>query len=142
MKFEYCKLRLVKEKEVEYCINSPEKVLEIAVELLHLHEEPEEVFCTVCLDSKLKTVSIFEVSRGSLNTSIVHPREVFKRVLLSNANSIIFLHNHPSGDPTPSTEDINITRTLVEAGNILGIKVLDHVIIGDSVYSLKQKGIL
>jgi DNA repair protein RadC len=80
---------------------------------------------------------------GSLNASIVHPREVFKEALRRSAASLICVHNHPSGDPTPSREDIEVTRRLVECGQMLGIEVLDHLIIGEKKYvSLKEKGYL
>ena len=79
-----------------------------------------------------------------MNASIVHPREVFKRALLQNANSIILLHNHPSGDPKPSKEDVDITNRLIESGDLLGIRVLDHIIIGDenNYISLKQENLI
>lgn len=80
------------------------------------------------------------VSKGNLNSSIVHPREIFKRAVLNNAASIICMHNHPSGDPTPSQNDIDITKRIDEAGELMGIPLLDHVIIGDGTYiSLKEK---
>jgi DNA repair protein RadC len=79
------------------------------------------------------------ISQGNLNSSIIHPREVFKNAILSNANSIILVHNHPSGDINPSKEDIEVTKRLREVGNLLGIKVLDHVIIGDTFYSFGQE---
>ena len=142
-------LKVVKEKEINYDwtdknINSPEKVAEVAINVLELHEQAEESFYIFTLDTKNKITGIFEVSKGSLNSSIVHPREVFKRALLQNANSIILLHNHPSSDPMPSKEDIDITNRLIEAGNLLGIKVLDHIVIGDenSYISFKQKTLM
>ena len=83
------------------------------------------------------------VSIGSLNQSIVHPREVFKTALLSSAAAIILVHQHPTGDPTPSSEDLSITRRLKEAGEIMGIKVLDHIIVGDRQYqSFVESGLL
>ena len=139
-------LKVVKEKEVNYDwtdkkINTPEKVAEVAINVLGLHEQAEESFYIFTLNTKNKITGIFEVSRGSLNSSIVHPREVFKRALLQNASSIMLVHNHPSGDPIPSKEDIDLTNRLVEAGNLLGIKVLDHIVIGDenNYISFKQK---
>ena len=82
------------------------------------------------------------VSVGSLDTSIVHPREAFKEAISSTAASIIFVHNHPSGDPQPSEDDIKLTKRLVEVGELLGIEVLDHIIVGDKGYiSLKGKGL-
>ena len=95
------------------------------------------------LDVKNVVTSISTVSIGSINTSVVHPREVFKTAILSNAASIILAHNHPSGDVTPSKQDINITHRINECGKILGIDLLDHLIIGDDTYtSLKEKGIV
>ena len=144
-------LKVVKEKEINYNsnwtdkkINSPEKVAEVAINVLGLHEQAEESFYIFTLDTKNKINGIFEVSRGSLSSSIVHPREVFKRALLQNANSIILLHNHPSGDPTPSGEDIDITNRLIEAGDLLGIRVLDHIVVGDesNYISFKEKTLM
>ena len=139
----FYKLKMVKEDSELYevpVINSPTEVYQAAKQLLALHEEPEEHFCILCLNTKNKIVGVHTISIGSLNASIVHPREVFKAAMLNNANSIICLHNHPSGDPKPSQEDIGITRRLVEAGEIIGIKVLDHIIIGEQSYlSMKEK---
>ena len=143
-------LRVVKEREVNYNaglwlkVTQPENILDIAIDGLRLHEQAEESFYICTLDTKNQVTGIFEVSRGSLNASIVHPREVFKRALVQNANSIICIHNHPSGDPTPSREDISTTNRLVEAGNLLGVSVLDHIIIGDEqkYVSLKQRNII
>ena len=103
----------------------------------------KEHFKIAILDTKNQIISIENISIGNLNASIVHPREVFNIAIKRSANSIILVHNHPSGDPTPSTEDINITHRLIDAGNIIGIKVLDHIIIGDNKYiSFKQKNII
>lgn len=142
-------LKVVKEKEVEYeglgmRVTQPEVIFNIAINGLELHEQAEESFYIFTLDTKNQINGIFEVSRGTLNASIVHPREVFKRAILQNANSIICMHNHPSGDPMPSQEDVNITNRLIEAGNILGIKVLDHIVIGDeeNYISFKQRNLM
>ena len=137
------KLKMIKEDTVEYSdtIKSPCDVAALAREVLGMHEMAEENFIILCLNTKNKIAGVHPVSIGSLNASIVHPREVFKAALLNNANGIICLHNHPSGDPEPSRDDIEITHRLVNAGNILGIKVFDHVIIGDGRYiSLKEQG--
>ena len=83
------------------------------------------------------------VSVGSLNQSIVHPREVFKTALLSNAAAVLLIHQHPTGDPSPSGEDIAITKRLKEAGELLGLKVLDHIIVGEGEYlSFVEKGLI
>ena len=90
-----------------------------------------ERLIVVCVDTKLRVSAYSTVSIGTLTASIVHPREVFKVAILSNSSGIIVVHNHPSGDPGPSDEDSRITERIAEAGNIMGIPLLDHVIIGD-----------
>lgn len=100
-----------------------------------------ENFTCLYLNTKNQVIHRQTIFIGSLNTSIVHPREVFKEAFRRAAASIICLHNHPSGDPTPSREDIEVTKRLVECGQIIGIEVLDHIIIGDHKFvSLKEKG--
>jgi DNA repair protein RadC len=100
-----------------------------------------EHFVVLLLDIKNKVIGINTVSIGNLDTAIAHPREVFKPAILSNAASILLAHNHPSGDPEPSREDVALTNRLVEAGKILGIDVIDHLILGDGCYrSLKEAG--
>lgn len=102
----------------------------------------KEHFNVVLLNTKNQVLSIENISIGTLNASIVHPRDVFSIAIKKNANAIILLHNHPSGDPQPSKEDINITHRLSDVGNLMGIKVLDHVIIGDNRYiSFKEKNL-
>lgn len=142
------KQRVVLEKEVSvYCpdvdrkMNSPEKIVTLAREYLRMHELPEEYMYMVCMNTKLDMIGVFEISHGNVNSSIVGTREVFQKALLANAVSIAMIHNHPSGDPKPSREDVEVTKRLVEGGNILGIQVLDHIIIGRPEYSsLKEKG--
>lgn len=94
-----------------------------------LADEPQEVFCALLLNAKHRVIGYAEISRGTLTTSLVHPREVFRAAIQMNAASVIVAHNHPSGDPEPSAEDRAATQRLVAAGNLLGIPVLDHVII-------------
>ncbi|AKB11929.1 DNA replication and repair protein RadC [Methanosarcina thermophila] len=106
-----------------------------------MREQKKEKFITLCLDTKNQVLKEEVVSIGSLNASIVHPREVFKSALMESSASVIIVHNHPSGDPSPSREDIMVTEKLVEGGKLLGIDVLDHIIIGDGRYvSLKDEG--
>ena len=108
-----------------------------------LMQETKEVFLTLHLDGKNRIIALDMVSIGSLNQSIVHPREVFKSACLSNAAAVILIHQHPTGDPTPSREDISITNRLKEAGELMGIKVLDHIIVGDGSYhSFVERGVL
>ena len=137
--------KLVKEKTTRYDVNntltSPETAYKFIECVCELSSEPEENLMMLTLSTKNTVTGVFTVSKGSLNSSLVHPREVYKRALLNNANSIMIFHNHPSGDPAPSREDIAITKRLEEAGKIIGIKLLDHLIIGDERFtSLREKG--
>ncbi len=93
-----------------------------------------EKLIAVMLDSACHYLSEFEVSRGTVNSSIASPREIFIEAMRVEAVNIILLHNHPSGDPTPSREDVNMTRNMIEAGNLIGIHIIDHVVIGDNRY--------
>jgi DNA repair protein RadC len=107
-----------------------------------LKGKKKEHFLVLCLDTRNRLINHKLVSMGSLDTSIVHPREVFNEAISSCAASVIFAHNHPSGDPEPSKEDIELTKRLTRAGEILGIDVLDHVIICDKGYvSLKARNL-
>ncbi len=137
---EVVSIRMVRESSFLYSprhISSPSDALELAK--MHLEDRDREEFIIITLDTKNQPTSINMCSRGSINASIVHPREVFKTAVLSNSATILLAHNHPSGNPQPSKEDREITKRLVEAGNILGIKVLDHLIIGhDSYFSFKE----
>lgn len=107
-----------------------------------LQEETKEYFICLHLDGKNRILCCDICSIGSLNQSIVHPREVFKTALLSSAAAIILMHNHPTGDPTPSAEDLEVTRRLREAGDLIGIKVLDHLVIGSTYYSFSERGVI
>ena len=137
-------LKIVKEEsnryDIERSVKSDKEAFKIATEVLDICSNAEEVFAIATLDTKCKITGVFEISRGGISSSIVHPREVFKRAILQNAVHIILFHNHPSGDPTPSVEDINITKRLTEAGEIIGIKVADHIIVGDSTEYVSMKG--
>lgn len=122
-------------------VNSPQDIAHLVMEEMRYLDR--EHFRVVSLSTKNHVLGISSISVGSLNSSLVHPRECFKEAIRRNSNAIILLHNHPSGDPTPSREDIDVTRRLSDGGQILGIEVLDHVIIGDNRYiSLKERGIL
>lgn len=138
------KLEMVKEEEYEYggseCIaKNPFDVYKALIEVYKLDKQSEEVLYCICLDVKGRIIGVHEVSRGTLTTSLVSPREVFKRAILNNANTIIMAHNHPSGDVDYSKNDKEITERLVKAGEILSIPVVDHVIVGDgSYFSFKE----
>lgn len=118
--------------------SSPETSFELFRDLA---QETKEHFVALHLDAKNRILCYDTVSVGSLCASVVHPREVFKSALLSSAAAVLFLHNHPSGDTRPSREDMEITRRLKESGDLLGIRVLDHLIIGEKgYYSFAETG--
>ena len=122
-------------------IRHPEDTLPILE--AELSELAYERFVALALNTKSHLTAVLPVSSGSLNASIVHPRELFQRAILANSAALIVAHNHPSGDPSPSPEDIALTRKLVEAGELLDIPILDHVILGYSKYvSFKERGLI
>lgn len=130
------KVQLVREPAHRYGIKNRScrnawYVNTILCEVLHLNEEPEEVFCALYTDVHNKLNGAMEINRGTLHQSPVSVAAVIRGALLHNAHGIILAHNHPSGDPTPSKEDINITAKIKEAAALFDIKVLDHVIVGD-----------
>lgn len=94
----------------------------------------QEVFYLITLDTKNRITREIVISKGSLSTSLIHPREVFKPAIQESAASVIFIHNHPSGDPTPSAEDTKITQRLKDVAHLIGIRVLDHIILGHNCY--------
>lgn len=134
-------VKLVKESSLLYKernIRSPKDAYTLMKHFLG--DLDREAFIVISLDVKNSPVSINICHVGSLNSSIVHPREVMKTAILSNAASIMVGHNHPSGNCTPSTEDIEVTKRLLEAGKIIGIELLDHIIVGNENFvSLKEK---
>lgn len=138
------KVMLVRDKKIETdtkFINSSDDANKLLQS--YLNGVDREHFVVILLNRKNGIIGINTVSVGDLSSSIVHPREVFKPAIVAGAASIIVAHNHPSGDPAPSRDDINVTKRLKEAGDILGIGVLDHIIIGDGCYvSLKARDLL
>ncbi|WP_138159734.1 RadC family protein [Peptoniphilus catoniae] len=122
-------------------ILSPKDILDIVME--DMKNLSTEEFRIVILNTKKEIITIRTISSGTLDTTIVHPREVFKAAIDFRAHTILLLHNHPSGDSSPSNQDISLTDRLVKAGNILGIEVVDHIIIGNgNYYSFKEQGII
>lgn len=113
-------------------VYGPRAAGEMFLELLN--DEPAEVFGLLCVSVKRRIIAYHEVSRGALDATTVHPREVFKAALLANAFGIIVGHNHPSGDPEPSPDDIALTRRLVVAGELIGIPLFDHIVVSDDRY--------
>ena len=139
------KCQIVKEKTMAYnfkTISQPIDVVKIVK--AYIGNSDRENFVLICLDAKNNITAIHTVSIGTLNSAVIHPREVFKVAILVNSASIIVAHNHPSGDLTPSSEDLKVTKEIVEAGNILDIPVLDHIIVGDDeqYVSLKERGLM
>ena len=138
-------VRLVKENKLLYKGSRQIRCAEDAAQILwkYIGDADREMFVILVLSTKHYVNGIHTASIGSLDASIVHPREVFKVAILGNASAIICAHNHPSGDPTPSPEDEAVTTRLIAAGKILGIDVLDHIVLGDEKFmSLKERGLM
>jgi len=136
-------LKLVRESSILYPlrqVSSPKDAADLLQQFVG--DCDREKFTVLCLDTKNQPISLSVISVGSLNSTLVHPREVFKTALLCNSASIILAHNHPSGVPEASREDIDVTKRLCEAGKILGIEVLDHLILGAEkrFCSIKEAG--
>lgn len=139
-------LRVVKEASDSYDliehITRPIEAVYVLNDVVELNKRAEEVFVIITLNNRNKITGLFEVSVGSLSSSIVTPREVFKRAILQNANSLILAHNHPSGNVKPSSQDLKVTKALVKTGELIGIEVFDHLIIGedDNYFSMRKEG--
>jgi DNA repair protein RadC len=128
------------EAEDKPIVKTPEDVVNLVRS--RLKGKKKEYFLAILLDTRNQLIKVAEISIGSLDASVVHPREVFKEAISASAASVIFAHNHPSGVPEASEDDINLTKRLAKAGEIVGIDVLDHIIIGDEKYlSLKREGL-
>ena len=135
------RFRTLKSQKENLKISSPKDVSTLLIN--EMSNFKQEVFKLILLNTKNIIIGTKDVFKGTLNSSIVHPREVFKEAVQRGSANIIVCHNHPSGDPNPSKEDIDITLRLKECGNIMGIGLLDHIIIGNNKYvSLKEKGII
>jgi DNA repair protein RadC len=139
--FELAKRENLETDEENFDIKNPEAVCKLISSTIK--EKAKEHFKLILLNSRNKKIGISTISVGTLTTSLVHPREVFKEDLAHSAASVILAHNHPSGDPEPSEDDLKITRKLVESGKILGVEVIDHIIVGkNSFYSFREKGLI
>lgn len=122
-------------------INSPKDAADYV--MARFRDETREHFLAMLLDKKNQVLAVRVISIGGLTSSVVHPREVFREAVLASAAAVILLHNHPSGNPNPSEEDVSLTERLAEAGRIMGIDVIDHIVIGDNEYiSLKETGLV
>ena len=135
-------VKLVREKSFLYKerkVGSPKEAYEIAKDMLQ--DKDREVLLACFLNTKNEPIAVNVVSVGSLNSSIIHPREIFKVALLCNAASFILFHNHPSGSVEPSSEDISATQRIKECGVFMGISLIDHIIVGDEkFYSMLENG--
>lgn len=133
--------RLSKSTNLErLCISSPSSIAKIYMEEMRYHDR--EHFKVIFLNTKNAIIGDKDISIGTVNASLVDPREIFKIALTYKAVHLILMHNHPSGVPTPSQNDIDVTKRMVQAGHVLGIEILDHIIIGDGNYiSLKEQGL-
>ena len=144
-RIEVISLRMVREKS---SLLYPNRVIRSPQDAADLFRQfngdcDRESFCILCLNTKNEPTAIHQASCGSLSASIVHPRETFKLAILANSASIIACHNHPSGQPDPSPEDIEITERLRDSGCLLGIDLLDHIILGDNSFvSMKERGLM
>lgn len=137
---------LVKEKSCNYkdvkALNSPSSIAEMFNVIFRLNKQTEEFLYMIAFNIKQKPLGVFEISHGMVNKTICNPREIFIKTLLCGASAIVIVHNHPSGDTTPSKEDISLYNRLKESGKIIGIDVLDSIIVGESCYySLHENGI-
>ena len=132
------RVALVKESAHKYdvptSLNNPEKVVKYADSILNFNTLAKENFVLVPVDNKLKPLGVFVLTIGTVDASIVSSRDVFQAALLCNASRIFVLHNHPSGDSTPSAEDKQVTQKLKKAGELMNIPLLDHIIVGDDNY--------
>jgi DNA repair protein RadC len=136
------RLQLVRETQTrppETVVSDPTTAWQLLRSLLE--EQDREHFVALALDARSRPIGAHTVSIGSVSASLMHPRELFKFAILANASALILAHNHPTGDPSPSSDDLALTRRLVEGGEILGIQVLDHLILGNGTFlSLKERG--
>jgi DNA repair protein RadC len=122
-------------------IKDPENVVKVI--RASIKDKAKEHFKLIILNPRNKIIGISTISIGTLNASLVHPREVFKDAITHTAASVVLAHNHPSGDPEPSEDDLKITKKLVDSGKILGIEVLDHIVIGKNNFcSFKERGLI
>ena len=136
-------MRQTKVSEKIFKFTEPERIAKSSIVKDELLNSDREKFMAICLNTANVVTAYEVVSIGSLTSSIVHPRESYKLAIKSNACSIIFVHNHPSGNINPSNDDIAITKRLVEAGKILGIRVLDHIIVGgDKYFSFSDENLI
>lgn len=123
-------------------VDSPKSIAKIMKDVFNHHLETEEIMYLICLDTKNNIIGIFEISHGTVNRALVSPREVLMKALICGSTSIILAHNHPSGNPEPSQEDILLTKRIDEAARLIDISLLDHIVVGnESFISLKKRNL-
>lgn len=135
---------LVKETSCNYSaekLDNPRVIVDMLNTLYNLNRQAEEHVYMIALNTKCKVLGVFEISHGTVNQAICNPRDIFVKALLCGATNIVIAHNHPSQDVTPSNEDIKIYNRIKEAGNILGIALIDNIIVGNGYYSFNDNGI-
>lgn len=128
---------LVKEKSTNYAgdyLTKPETIVEMMQNVFQLHRQTEEFMYVICFSAKLKPIGVFEISHGTINTSMAQPREIFQKALICGAAMIAVVHNHPSGDTTPSQDDQKAMKRIMDAGKLIGVELVDSIIIGDEAY--------
>lgn len=139
-------LIIVKERSKNYPsirnLNSPEKIFNAMNEVFNASKQTEEHMWVMALTTKCKLIGFFELSHGTIDMTFVSPREIFMRLCLCGAVNFVLIHNHPSGDPNPSIEDIQTTKRIKDCANLMNIPLADHVIIGDWYYSFFEEGVL
>lgn len=133
--------KLVKEKAYNYDIenlNNPSVIVNTMNNIFRMNKMSEEYLYMIALNTKCKPLGFFEISHGTANCSLSNPREIFNRLLLCGANAFVLIHNHPSGDTTPSHEDIQVCNRIQQCSELMGIDFLDNIIIGNSYYSFRE----
>lgn len=136
---------LTKENGVNYKtvrLNQASLIADMMNEVFRLNSKAEEHVYILALDTKCNVIGVFLLSKGCVDASLVSPRDIFVRLFLCGASCFVMCHNHPSGDTTPSNEDLSTTKRVKECSTLMGIKLLDHIIVGDDYYSFQEKGIL
>lgn len=136
---------LVKESEYSWengTLKSPEEIMAMMRDIFHCDRLPEEHAWMLALDNALHTIGIFEISHGTSAHTVLTPKEVYSRALLAGAAGIVVIHNHPSGDPTPSKDDVKVAKALKRTGKIVRVPLMDFIIIGKSCFSFQERGML
>ena len=136
---------LVKENAVNYKtirLNHAGLITEMVNDIFRLNRKAEEHVYLIGMDNKCNVIGVFLLSKGCVDASLITPRDIFVRLCLCGASGFVMVHNHPSGDTTPSKEDLATTKRVKDCSNLMGLKLLDHIIVGDDYYSFKEKDIL